>query len=590
MSKPYPSQTTLLLMLPSHITVLFVAIVGVVWVVLASGIGSGAGGYAVLMLLLSIVLPLRHLLTWVDRTCVRLGCRPDLALQPVVDEIARDLGLKPAPRIQRAARPIGIHAIGGLRRHVIVAGGDTLDHLQRGLLISGSLEALKARAVLMHEMQHFLRYDTRYLEWTRCLLLACAKWAGWVILMSLSWYVTLGMFLRLAVELVVSPGFSLRAAQGNADLASMIDKVFATALPPRIEIAKMLSKIDDLNFSLAMLGSLFSMLPFIISGMLLWRFVYYRMLHVREHYADLGAASRSSPEIVAQAILDADDQNALSTAAVSIWQHMKWLPKQIRFGFSYHPSSNERRWVLRNPVEALTDPIKNGNTIGFILLCLYIVLTSGFSVATVGSGPWHFGVLLGFVAISVMMTPATITYSFKHTWQLTLICIRRVSGIGFSWIIINILLGLLLLLISPEYLFKLLEATAKGTSGIIGSVNLINSEVIAGVWHTVWGTLITLPLAVVALCAGLWLDLRIKHIMLPNNLYSAKRLNWLCWGITLTISSGLFLGLTTVTALIMLDPSQIYADWFLLLLSLLGCIGGSLCLFIIHQSSPKGQL
>jgi len=592
-------QIRLLLALPSHVTVLFSAILLTLWITLWSGMGGPLRLYALTMFGLSIILPIRDLLTWVDSQRKYHRSQVVLELQTFVDQIAKEIGLQRPPRIELSTIEVGIHAVGGLRRHIIIGGSTALVHLKQQLISPNPKIVQLGRAILAHEMQHFLRKDTRYLEFTRCLLVSLLNWAIWVIFMSVVWFYFLAFFLPSLHQILnrlIDPnavaqdyhvffmffkntntllndtlGFTYAGLTMAAnDYVSIFTNSFTIMTAP---MRASLPSVERFNLNLSIFGTLISLFPIIIGTRFLWSYTFYRMLHMREHYADLGAAAHATIEATVQAILDTEPSVEIQPntfkPAYAFWSHKRT-----------HPSSRERRYTLRHPIESLTDPITNGRVIGTVLAFLSIVLNSGFAYATIDLWIYHLGALTGLMALIFVMTPSIFIYSPIEAWDRFKQALWQMIMIGFSINIGAILLGFILYLFSPITVINLLKVVSQSLSIDINHSYTTPDLFAQRLLHL----LISLVLTIGALFLGARLDLQLKQTYLPKFLATPLQLKRSTWIISLTITSGILALLSLTTTFITQNRSFLAPVWLLIITTITAGLGG-LWLLIKHKKT-----
>lgn len=580
-------QMSLLLNLPSHVTVLFVAVILGLWAILIAGLDGGLKDFAALMLFLSIILPIRNLLIWVDREREKYHTSPDEDLQPLVNSHARQVGVNIPPKIERSATAENIHAVGGLRRKLIIGRNELLDQIYQDIQSPESSKGKIAKAILMHELQHFLRYDTRFLGLADSVIGLSAKWAVWVMLMAIGQFATMALFLKPILEAVLKPNWDERFKQLSPEAYSLIQPL----MPPHQDLTKLYNALPNFDYGLVFFAVIINLIPFIVGAFLLKKFVVSAMWRVREHYADLGTEKTVGVGVLQDYFLDNPATSLFPSSKIqqliqtlySMLYSYQWLHNKLQFFinlfnnlFVSHPSLTDRSRALARPIQFMTDPRKNGVIVGVFLLCMSFTLTSGFSLGIIGAWPWHVGALGGFISIAILMTPSTLYYDLssaqKNLWK----CLAWAIGIGYVWVTLNIITAIGFLIVSPDLMFKMLEVAAFSMVGLFSTSSSIIDEQTPNVLiRVIIGNLLALPVSIIALYAIAWLDLRLKRRYLAG-LLEHPDLSRLCWGITLVLAAALFIILTILTAVLLFEIDKLLEmRWILGLVTLLS-VGGVL--------------
>jgi len=557
---PPVKQMQLVLRLPSHVTVLFIAIFVALCAITLAGMQTQFALSAFFVFLFAIFVPLRALLIWVDRERWRWCSRSETSLQPVVSKLSAELGLKGVIYIERANREVGIHVVGGLKRRLILAGTSDMDAINQYIESSDAATRQKGLAVLSHELQHFLRNDTRYLELTRQFLSSMTQLSLYITIAGIGWYWVSQLYAPYLLPILNDPVAVANMPFGDVPLLGNLLKLGLRA--PSQDDAKFLETFVLRTLAITFINAFG---PLFLACGLLWRFVFHRMIHVREYYADYGAAQHQGAEALKLAMID-EGTRQLPNA--------KQQNQLARLHFSGHPSSDARRRALRNPIEALTEPQSNGNMLGAFIIFVYMALASFFAIGTLVRWPAHWGVLVGFIAIAMLMTPAVLGQSYAEVWPKIRKCASRTFLIGFSWNLGLTLLAVILLLFIPQTMSDTADIFIPILDVIIPNANM-TSDTLQRFWQNIWVNLLSIPLGAILLAGGLWIDTRLKQHYLTPLISSNRPLQAACWIITLSVAGGIFILLSLGTALLALDIRRLFDIWFLLVITILGCsLGG----------------
>jgi hypothetical protein len=584
---PASSHSSPILCFPSHVTVLFALIVLVSFATLIAGLNGALRIFALLLLILAVLLPLRDLLRWVDDTRTRYATTPDPVLQPIVDTLSAELGISPSPRIECTAHPVGLFMVGALRRSLIVGNTVAFEFLHNNL-DPGDENPGATHIILYHEMQHIVQHDVRRLGWTRQLLIVLLKWSTWTLLMISGLLLFLRLFTVPVLEILATPDFmaSFLKSSNTPGMAPLLRSL----LPPAGEIQQMLARAHNIDFGRWMLATIIALMPLACATGLLWITVWHRMMEVREFYADAACVERFGQGRVQAALCDFSvwcsvrtSNQITSQATPSINNvfdqlaagiHMsraRLLPRALAAHFGFHPVLKRRIKALKDPIAQVIAPAHNGVVIGTVVLLLNILLAGGFSLLVVGEWPIYLSALTAFTTIAVLMLPAAVAQPFALTWHMTLKCALIVIAIGFCWPFVNAALTLIMLMTTPEFLLRLLESTVGGLMGI--SESFANLSQLSGIATSAWGMLVASISAALLIPAMLYLDLRIKRRVVT---WARSPRPYLA--VIFTMGCGLTWLLLLVTALLVAEPQRLTNTWGLLLIMATGAASGTLWL------------
>jgi len=211
-----------------------------------------------------------------------------------------------------------------------------------------------------------------------------------------------------------------------------------------------------------------------------------------------------------------------------------------------------------------------------MLLFMHLLLTGMFTVRAIAQWSPHLGVLIGFIAIAILMTPLTLTQISAIVWRKLVICAVITNLIGFAWNIIFILFGWWALNTLPASELDALAGLIVGIDTLIGSPSL-NQAMLSYFDSALKAAPLMLILGWGLLLLSLWLDMRLKQRILLPLAADYKRLTLRCWGITGTIACGLLTVINAISLPLVMrsDLWQLLTAVFLQLLSLIGVsVGG----------------
>lgn len=292
-----PPRKLNILALPSYTALLFALIALVVLGAAFSSLLPGAQVWPLPIIIGLTLLPLRDFLHRPDRHMARAGLvviAHDAAaeLQRTLAELAPDLS--PAVMIAVSAQPNEAHAFGTFRRRYLGLGRALAERLANALRDVNSERRQPARAILAHELAHFLNRDVQLV------------WLAYGLLKM--------MVLVMAVNLVLSillAAFVIEVGPEVArpDFWTKLSNHLAAVLPgfPRVELLPLFEALRAANPTLVerladparrienwqsfFLYLSASHAPFFLSGAVLWGYYWRRLLRVREFYADARTAT-----------------------------------------------------------------------------------------------------------------------------------------------------------------------------------------------------------------------------------------------------------------------------------------------------------
>jgi hypothetical protein len=403
-----------ILRLPSHTFILFALIA---LVVLGAAFASLLPGSQLCwppIVLGLTLLPLRDFLRRPDRTIARwkMAHRQDEATATIDSEMA-SLGATGLPAVVSTDRPLGIHAFGSFRRAYLGMGRRLAQTLSSELKAPGGRRRDCFRAILAHELSHFLNRDV-WLMWLSYGLLKMM-----VVVMALNLWIGVGLAL-LAIENgpeVLRPEFWTVLSQRmlpdapGFDLRPVYDALYRQN-PLLVErLADPAQRLE--NWRPFFLYFVSAHWPFAASGLVLFLVYWRRLLRVRELYADARAASlMGEAAIVREAQTRYSVLVDLAAAAPSRWERLrKWLanlPTRIPIlgkPFALHPPPRERKECLADPVQALGSWQWIAVSAGLAVVLLDFLLRGTLTASYIYEPGPHLPFLAAFLVFAIWLLP-----------------------------------------------------------------------------------------------------------------------------------------------------------------------------------------
>jgi len=367
-----------ILALPSATAVLFALIALVVLGAAFSSLLPGSQLWPLPIVIGFTLLPLRDFLGRPDRHMAQSGLT--IGDNPAAAELQQTLAglaphLSPAVQVAVSVRSAEAHAFGAFRRRYVGLGRALAGRLANALRDADPDRRQQARAVLAHELAHFLNRDVQ-LVW-----LAYGLLKMMVLVMAVNLVISI-MLVSFVIEVgpeVLQPAFWTALSD---HLAAMLPGLPRPDLLPIFEMLRdgnpaLVQRLADParrieNWQPLFLYLVSSHAPFFLSGAILWGYYWRRLLRTREFYADARAAALvGDAQVIPRAILMHKLAVSMAQAApVSReagfgWRLRAWAAGQLRplrsrlpewpllrQQLAWSPPAEERRACLADPLVA----------------------------------------------------------------------------------------------------------------------------------------------------------------------------------------------------------------------------------------------
>lgn len=429
--------------LPSLTTWLFCFITGVILAAVVAGLRQNLSAVGLIVVAGVVVLPVFDFLrnTEKDLYSMRLLGSNKVDLPPSLakefEEAAKDLGLRHIPRIIIAPYSVAPLTLGTWRRAILIVGKTQIENLE-------TLSVEDRRALWLHEIAHFVNGDNWKVRFSRSLLRVSIVFMAW------SAFFILGIVL-----LTYLYGMEIFQEDflDSLGLDPTIHTILASFWPDPALMAPMLDKAKAVDLDLISLYVLDAHLPFVFSGFILLIYAWRKLHLARELYADTRVAARiGNIQDTIQALTNVSNETAL-VISESSKRKRNWIAELSRSFNELFPF--QLKWPLRK--NSLEDPIQIfgswksiGSISGLTVLLLDLILIGPFTLSYVGAWPAHLTTVAGFVILALWMLPMICQgYPIKKITSQAAGAALVLVGIRAVWLMINIVLVIALLFLSP---------------------------------------------------------------------------------------------------------------------------------------------
>ncbi len=361
----------------------------------------------------------RNRLAPVDMAFAEEG-QADAQLSQAAEIIQRELaelaGKDPPPLVALRSSPLGIHAFGTGRQRYVGMGQKNAETLASRLKSAKEEKRLPVRAILAHELAHFLNRD--------------------LPMMWLSYSLLKMMILVMLANLWISFGLSLFIIDVSPEVLQptfwdQLEQFWAGLLPglPAPDLDWVLPWLEQKNpavfarlidpeqspsiWATFLLFHVSAYLPFIISGFVLFGLFWRRLLRVRELYADARAAALvGSAKAVREGLalhvtwsklgLDAPNSKRFSIDWPRI-RSVYW--RRVASQFANHPDHEIRKRCLAAPNQVFGSWRSMAISAGLAVLMLELILRGALTAGLIYQPGAQLAFAAGFVVFSLWLLP-----------------------------------------------------------------------------------------------------------------------------------------------------------------------------------------
>ena len=400
-----------ILALPSHTSILFALIALVVMGgALATLLPRSRLWWPPIVIGMTL-LPLRDFLHRPDQHMKQQGLthHNDEASSAIEKELASFRAGK-LPAVVIADKPLGAHAFGTFRRRYIGLGRSLAQTLSEELKAQTGRRRDRFRAILAHELAHFLNKDVQlmWLSYEGMLkMMIINLWIG----LALTLFVIQAAPEALQPEFWVTGSELIAPGRPGPDLRWIYDTIYQWDPVMTEHLADPARQRE--NWLPHFYDLISTHLPFIASGLVLFVVFWRRLLRVRELYADARAAAlMEDATIVREASALHSTIVALTPVPRSRWERLRGqvlrLPERIPVlgrQLALHPSYQERKDCLEEPIRAFGSWRWIAVSAGIAVALLDFLLRGTLTAAHIYKLDAHLSFLIAFFVFAVWLLP-----------------------------------------------------------------------------------------------------------------------------------------------------------------------------------------
>ena len=619
-----PSRRLNILALPSHTALLFAIIALVVLGAAFSSLLPGSQLWPLPIIVGFTLLPLRDFLHRPDRHMA--DSELALTANPAAAELQRTLAelvpsLSPPVMVAVSVRPSEAHAFGTFRRRYLGLGRSLAGRLANALRSVNPDRRQQARAILAHELAHFLNRDVQ-LVWLAYGLLKIM-----VLVMAVN--LVIGLLLS---TFIIEVGPEVLRWEFWRDLSNHLANTLPGLPTPDLvpifeglraqnptlveRLADPARRIENWQPFFLYLSS--SHAPFFLAGVLLWGYYWRRLLRVREFYADARAAALvGDAEVIPRAMLmhklavsmvetnpPVQGQGIHLGSRIRVWvdglrRALKSnLPEwpALRRQLAWAPTDDERKACLADPLVAFGSERTIAVSVGLAVILLDAVQRGTLTAAFITEPGAYVPMLAGFFVFGLWMLPRVCAGQTLRggLWRSLIRIVTWFTALKLLMYVADLLVGLLMMASNPAGWGRVLDLWVYSMVGGLGSdlPPIVNAQVSWTQileWHSVR------PMAYFGLLMPpvllLWLAMDVGLKRRALTWYALEgRVRWVFW----TISSGLalLLGLLIIPLLNRVLFGYVYEAWSLgeltgLALALLVGMAGTIAFLLADRRLGK---
>lgn len=587
----HPPRKLNILALPSHTALLFALIALVVLGAAFSSLLPGSQLWPLPIVIGFTLLPLRDFLHRPDRHMADSGLA--ITNNPAAAELQRTLtglapDLSPAVQVAVSVQPAEAHAFGTFRRRYVGLGRGLAGRLANALRDPDPDRCQQARAVLAHELAHFLNRDVQ-LVWLAYGLL---KMMVLVMAVNLLISVLLASFIIEVGPEVARPEFWTTLSDHLAailpgfprpDLLSIFEGLRARN-PAIVErLADPARQIENWQSFFLYLSA--SHTPFFLSGVFLWGYYWRRLLRVREFYADARAAALvGDAQVIPKAILMHKLAVSMTQAApIRQESSLGWrlrargnsllsslksrLPEWglLRQQLAWSPPDEERRACLADPLVAFGAERTIAVSAGLAVVLLDLVQRGTLTAQHIMEPGAYVPLLAGFAVFALWTLPRVCAGQTLRggLWRSLVRIILWFTAIKLLMYLVDLCLGLFMMVTDPAGWGRVMDLWAYAMVGSLGSElpAIVGAEV---TWPQILDWHVLRPMAFF----GLLMPPALFLCLAADAALKGRALTWYALGgrvrqVFWTISAGvaLLLALLVIPLLNRILFAYVYETW-----------------------------
>jgi Zn-dependent protease with chaperone function len=494
-------------------------------------------------------------------------------LRQAAESIQRELidlaGDSPPPLVALRSPSLGIHAFGTGRQRYVGMGQKNAKALGSRLRSANEKKRLPVRAILAHELAHFLNRDLSMM-WLSYSLLKMMI----LVMLALLWIsFGLSLFIIDVSPEVLQPAFWDQLEQFLAGLLAGLPTPDLDWVLPWLEQQNpaVFALLADPEQSPSIWTTFFffqvsAYLPFIVSGIVLFGLFWRRLLRVRELYADARAAALMGSENAVRNGLALHTTWTLTTVPNSRrftinWPRLKSIHQAlVAPQFANHPDYVVRKDCLAVPQKVFGSWQSMAVSAGLAVVMLELVLRGALTAGLIYQPGAHLAFAAGFVVFSLWLLPQWCLGSHRDARlkRAVLGLVLLYTAIKLAPYLLDLAAVLLVQAINAEGWGAAIDLWVYALAGVTGDdlprlmgVEITWSQFI--LWHILTPLAYFALVMPAALLGFLWLDGALKQRTLTwYGLESRVRRVWLVE--TLVLLMGLLLLIVPLT-------SRIFFPW-----------------------------
>ncbi len=587
-----------ILVLPSFTALLFFLILFVVLGAILTSILPASQLWWPPLVLGATILTLRDFLRWPAREEKKHHLQPldnheTAPLQEALANLSQQANT-PMPQLLISTNPTLTYAFGTFRRRFIGMGQHVVNGLNKFIGNTNPKFNKGVRAILAHELAHFINWDIQLAGLSRSLLKVTA------LVTVINLWASLSLLL-LAIDMVpefTQPQFWTELGQlllPGLDLSPI--REFLRNENPELFDRLANGEVNLANMRIS-LGLYLTMahLPFILSTSILYVFFWPKLMRVREFYADARAAAFTG---TVEAVLQAQDLYNSLIALAPLPPHLLARFKRKITAFTpslltTHPKPETRKQVLSEPIVAFGQPWQIAVWTGVAVFLFELILQSSLTLLYIQYPGPHLPLLTASLVFAIWLLPYVCQgYSLQALTKfiMTITPIFMIIKLTISFAN-GLFLGLVTLLGNLGAVGRIMDIALSVFVGGDTPLQIVGQAVS---WeHVIWmaslGPIIYfiffgLPVLIVTLLIDSWLK---QQVLTWYAL--GKHIRWIFWLITIVMLS--LLTLIVIPLGNGLFFLSIYSNWFLyaaisIPLGILIAISSSLAFFFFHKRLAK---
>lgn len=342
-----------------------------------------------------------------------------LPLQLRIDELAAGLALPRSPTLVVSPDDAGLATFGTLRRWFLWCG----EGRARQLALRAEKGDEELDAALLHELCHLQQGDHLRIGAAKAATVAGATVMLWAVIIGLG-LLAFGYVIRDAIAESQPSEWIIRLLDSARAQGVRVPAISLTWIDTLAQADRIAQDLPEFSFRRRAWSMALKSLPItLLAGVLLavsWR----RLLRVREHYADVGAAANlGNGGAVVRALF------TLGGGASSGRIRLPLAGPLLAWVTEAHPSAQERLRTLRDPGGLIARPWRAAASFGVFLLILELLLHGTSNMLALGWNPLREPVVAGVLLLGLhaVLRSAAGSYRLRETLGVAALALTPVA-------------------------------------------------------------------------------------------------------------------------------------------------------------------